>query len=283
MSGAAAPRAPEARGLSPAAQVGVFGGSGFYRLLDAVEHVDLDTPYGRPSGQIALGDVQGTRVAFLPRHGPSHSLPPAAINYRANLWAMKELGVTRVLAPTAAGSLQPHVRPGDFVVCDQFVDRTWGRPDSYYADGPTVAHVSPADPYCPVLRELAIATGREQGVTVHERGTVVVIQGPRFSTRAESRWYSSLGWEVINMTQYPEVVLARELELCYVNVSLITDYDTGLEGSPEVRPVSVAEVERVFASNNERVRELILSLVPRLPAERNCPCATAMQGAIIGG
>jgi 5'-methylthioadenosine phosphorylase len=264
------------------ATVGVFGGSGFYRLLEEVEYVQLQTPYGPPSDRIALGTVDGTTIAFLPRHGGRHTLPPAAINYRANLWAMKELGVSRVLAPTAAGSLQPHVHPGDFVVCDQFVDRTRGRADTFYADGPEVAHVSPADPYCPQLRELAISTARELGVNVHERGTVVVIQGPRFSTRAESRWFSSLGWEVVNMTQYPEVVLARELELCYLNVSLITDYDVGLEGQAGVRPVSVAEVERVFATNNETVRRLILSLVPRLPEERRCPCPTAMRGAVIG-
>jgi 5'-methylthioadenosine phosphorylase len=265
------------------AQVGVFGGSGFYRFLDDVEFVDVDTPYGRPSDRVAVGQVGGVAVAFLPRHGSGHTLPPAAINYRANVWALKELGVTRVIAPTAAGSLQPHVRPGDFVACDQFVDRTWGRADTFYAEGPTVAHVSAADPYCPVVRELAVAAGREQGVTMHERGTVVVIQGPRFSTRAESRWFSSLGWEVVNMTQYPEVILARELELCYANIALITDYDAGLEGQPDVAPVSVAEVERVFGSNNERVRRLILGLIPRLPAERTCPCATAMQGAVLGG
>ena len=265
------------------ATLGVFGGSGFYRLLDDVEFVHVETPYGSPSDQIALGAVDGVGVAFLPRHGSKHTLPPTAINYRANLWALKELGVTRVIAPTAAGSLQPHVKPGDFVVCDQFVDRTHGRSDTFYPDGPTVAHVGAADPYCPVMRELAIVTGREQGVTVHDRGTVVVIQGPRFSTRAESRWYSSLGWEVINMTQYPEAILARELELCYVNISLITDYDVGLEGMPELAPVSVAEVEKVFANNNDRVRRLILALLPRLPASRDCPCPTAMGGAVIGG
>src|SRR5436190_11469932 len=151
-------------------RVGVFGGSGFYRLLDDVELVDVDTPYGRPSDRIAVGSVDGVGVAFLPRHGSRHTLPPAAINYRANVWALKQLGVTRIVAPTAAGSLQPRVEPGHFVVCDQFVDRTWGRADTYHADGPSVAHVSAADPYCPELRELAIAAGREQGVTMHERG-----------------------------------------------------------------------------------------------------------------
>jgi 5'-methylthioadenosine phosphorylase len=265
------------------ARIGVFGGSGLYRLLDDVELVDVDTPYGRPSDRIAVGQVDGVGVAFLPRHGARHTLPPAAINYRANVWALKELGVTRIVAPTAAGSLQPHVQPGHFVVCDQFVDRTWGRADTYYAEGPRVAHVSPADPYCPELRRLAMAAGTELGVTMHERGTVVVIQGPRFSTRAESRWFCSMGWEVVNMTQYPEVVLARELELCYVNLSLITDYDAGLEGTPDVAPVSVAEVEEVFARNNDRVRQLIVALAPRIPTERSCPCATAMRGAVIGG
>jgi len=269
--------------MTERARVGVFGGSGFYRFLEDVELVDVDTPYGPPSDRVALGTVGGVGVAFLPRHGSGHTLPPGAINYRANVWALKELGVSRVIAPTAAGSLQAHVEPGHFVVCDQFVDRTAGRADSFYLDGPRVAHVSPADPYCPVLRELAVAAGREQGVTMHDRGTVVVIQGPRFSTRAESRWFSSLGWEVINMTQYPEAVLARELELCYVNISLITDYDAGLEGSPDVAPVSVAEVERFFASNNDRVRQLIMDLIPRIPAERACACATAMGGAVIGG
>ncbi len=265
------------------AAVGVFGGSGFYRLLEDVEFVEVATPYGRPSDTIAMGRVGGVGVAFLPRHGSKHSLPPAAINYRANVWALKQLGVTRVIAPTAAGSLQPHVKPGDFVICDQFVDRTHGRPDTFFPDGPTVAHVGAAEPYCPVMRHLAVAAGRDRGDAVHDGGTVVVIQGPRFSSRAESRWFSSQGWEVVNMTQYPEVILARELELCYLNISLITDYDAGLESRPELAAVSVAEVERVMADNNDRVRQLILALVPRLPATRDCPCATAMSGAVIGG
>lgn len=265
------------------AEVAVFGGSGLYRLLDDVEHFEVATPYGDPSDRIAIGTVGGRRVAFLPRHGAGHTLPPAAINYRANLWAVKELGVERVIAPTAAGSLRREVRPGDFVVCDQFVDRTWGRSDTYFDTGPRVAHPSTADPYCPELRRLAVAIGREQGVSVHERGTVVVIQGPRFATRAESRWYAGQGWEVINMTQYPEVALARELELCYVNVALITDYDAGLADDPELAPVSVAEVERVFQGNNIRVRALILALIERLGGSRACGCGTAMEGAVIGG
>jgi len=248
-----------------------------------VREVEVDTPYGKPSGAIAIGGIGGEEVAFLPRHGPRHTLPPAAINYRANLWAFKELDVERVLAPTAAGSLQKQVKPGDFVVCDQFVDRTWGRADTFHPEGPRVAHVAAADPYCPVLRRLAVETGRELGVTMHDGGTVVVVQGPRFSTRAESKWFGAQGWEVVNMTQYPEAILARELELCYANLSLITDYDVGLADEPGIEPVSVAEVERFFASNNERVRDLILALVARIPQERSCPCKDAMKTAFIGG
>jgi len=262
--------------------IGVFGGSGFQSLLEDVRRVAVVTPYGEPSDEVAIGSVEGREVAFLPRHGRGHRIPPHRINYRANLWAMKQLGVDRILAPTAAGSLQRRVKPGDFVVCDQFVDRTHGRPDTFF-DGPRVAHVSTADPYCPELRQLAIASARGLGVTVHQTGTVVVIQGPRFSTRAESKWFASMGWEVINMTQYPEVALARELEICFVNIALITDYDAGLLDDPAVAPVSVAEVEQVFAGNNTRVRETILKLLPLVPPDRTCGCATAMRGAVIGG
>jgi 5'-methylthioadenosine phosphorylase len=220
------------------------------------------------------------RVAFLPRHGAHHRIPPHQINYRANLWAMAQLGVTRVIAPTAAGSLQANVKPGDFVVCDQFVDRTYARQQTFY-DGPRVVHISSADPYCPDLRNHSVAVGRELGIRVHERGTVVVIQGPRFSTRAESQWFSRQGWEVINMTQYPEVTLARELAMCYVNIALITDYDAGLEGEAGVAPVSVAEVINVMNDNNERVRQLIHALVPRLAGGRTCDCALALDSAVV--
>jgi 5'-methylthioadenosine phosphorylase len=263
------------------AEIGVFGGSGLYRLLDDVTRHAIATPYGEPSDEIAIGKVGDREVAFMPRHGGNHTLPPAAINYRANLWAMHEIGVTRVIAPTAVGSLQPNIKPGDLVVTDQFVDRTHGREDTYFDKGPKVVHISPAHPYCPVLREIAIAASRGDEVTVHEQGTVVVVQGPRFSTRAESKWFTSMGWDIVNMTQYPEVVLARELEMCYLNISLVTDYDSGLEGHPNVKPVSVEEVERFFAANIQRLRELILRITPAIPAERTCPCATAMRGAVI--
>ncbi|MBV9359042.1 MAG: S-methyl-5'-thioadenosine phosphorylase [Chloroflexi bacterium] len=263
------------------ADVGVFGGSGLYTLLDPpTERYSVQTPYGAPSGDVVVGRVGDARVAFLPRHGSGHRLPPHAINYRANVWAMAQLGVTRLIAPNAAGSLQPHITPGQFVVCDQFVDRTCGREQTYY-DGPHVVHISAADPYCPELRALTIVAARAQGIEVHEQGTVVVIQGPRFSTRAESRWYARQGWEVINMTQYPEVVLARELGLCYVNISLITDFDAGLEGQPGIQPVTVQDVQRVLTANNARVRQLIARLVPDLARERACGCGRALDQAVI--
>ncbi|MGE0262400.1 MAG: S-methyl-5'-thioadenosine phosphorylase [Candidatus Obscuribacterales bacterium] len=261
------------------AEIGVFGGSGFYSLLSDCEEVAVETPYGAPSERIAIGSMPGSgaRVAFMPRHGKNHHIPPHKINYRANVWAMKSLGVSRLISPCAAGSLQKRVEPGHFVVCDQFVDRTSGRIDTYY-DGPITTHVSSADPYCPELRELAVSAGRESGITMHERGTVVVVQGPRFSTRAESAWFSSMGWEVINMTQYPEAYLARELELCVVNISLITDYDCGLEG--EVGPVSHSEVVKVFTANNSRLQNLLTSLIKAIPPRSGrCACAETLKGA----
>jgi 5'-methylthioadenosine phosphorylase len=192
--------------------------------------VELDTPYGKPSAPYVIGELEGTRVAFLPRHGRNHELPPHAIPYRANVWGMKELGVRRIIGPNASGALKADLRLGEFVVCDQFVDRTSGRKDTFY-DGPATTHVSAADPYCPDLRALLVETARELGIPVRDGGTVVTIQGPRFSTRAESRWFQEAGWDVINMTAYPEGYLARELELCYANISMVTDHDVGVEGA----------------------------------------------------
>jgi 5'-methylthioadenosine phosphorylase len=259
------------------AEIGVFGGSGFYSLLDEAREVEVETPYGSPSGPLTIGDVGGRAVAFLPRHGREHQFPPHAINYRANVWAMKELGVRWVLGPCASGSLQKRVGVGDFVVCDQFVDRTSGRRDTFY-DGPEATHVSSADPFSPVLRGLLVDACEELGIAVHRAGTVVVIQGPRLSTRAESRWFGQMGWEVVNMTAYPECILARELELCYANVSLITDYDVGVEGE-DIEPVTAGEILRVFADNNARLRELILTVIPRIPDEPDPHCAQALSGA----
>lgn len=264
--------------MAAVAEIGVFGGSGFTSLLSDGAEITIETPYGPPSAPIVVGDLAGRRVAFLPRHGRAHELPPHRINYRANVWAMAELGVRWLLGPCASGSLQPHVRVGDFVVCDQYVDRTSARADTFY-DGPETTHVSSADPYSPVLRALLVDGCRALGIPVHDRGSVVVIQGPRFSTRAESRWFTTMGWEVINMTAYPEGHLARERELCYANVSLITDYDVGLEGVEGVEPVTVDDVVRVFHENNDRLRNLIEWVIPRIPDAPDPHCANALAGA----
>ena len=245
----------------PAAYVGVFGGSGFYSFLDDVETVTLDTPYGAPSAPLTIGDIEGRRVAFLPRHGRHHELPPHRVPYRANVWAMHQLGVRAIVAPCAAGSLQPHIHPGELVVVDQLVDRTSGRADTYF-DGPDVQHVAFADPYDAEVRGVLADTARRLNLTVHDGGTMVVVQGPRFSTRAESRWFSSMGWEVINMTGYPEAVLAAELAIPYAAVALITDYDAGLEG---VEPVTQEMVFSFFEGNIERVRALLFEAIPHLP------------------
>jgi 5'-methylthioadenosine phosphorylase len=263
------------------AEIGVFGGSGFYSLMDSFEEIKVETPYGPPSDKIAIGTVAGKKVAFLPRHGKSHQFPPHAIPYRANVYAMKLLGVTRIIGPNAVGSLQAHIKPGDFVVCDQFVDRTSGRKDTFY-DGPITTHVSTAEPYCPTLRQLAVEIAREQGVTVHDGGTCVVIQGPRFSTRAESLWFTKMGWSVVNMTQYPECVLALEQEICYVNIALVTDYDVGIVAEGGAEPVSAAEIINVLNANNERVKKVIFEMIKRMPDVRDCPCASALKYARLG-
>ncbi len=263
----------------PDVEIGVFGGSGFYKLFDQFDEHVVETPYGAPSDKVAIGKLAGKTVAFMPRHGSSHQLPPHKINYRANVWAMKSLGIKRLISPCAAGSLQTHVKPGDFVICDQFVDRTSGRGDTFY-DGPVTTHVSSADPYCPEMRELAIKAGKASGIEMHEKGTVVVVQGPRFSSRAESIWFTSMGWEVINMTQYPEAHLAKEQELCVVNISLITDYDCGLTGN--VEPVTHAEVVKVFNENNAKLLGLLQRLVESIPSRSTkCDCASSLAGARI--
>jgi 5'-methylthioadenosine phosphorylase len=263
-------------------QIGVFGGSGFYSLFDNPKESEekwVETPYGLPSDKVVIGTIAGKKVAFLPRHGRYHQYPPHTINYRANVWAMKELGVERLIAPCAAGSLQKDVAPGHFVICDQFVDRTSGRVGTFY-DGPIATHVSSADPYCQELRKLAFDAGKSSGITTHPTGTVVVIQGPRFSSKAESKWFMGQGWEVINMTQFPEVHLAKELEMCVVNISLITDFDAGLSG--DVEPVSHSEVVKVFEHNLSKLRTMLAKLVETIPAKRAaCGCAETLKHARI--
>lgn len=254
----------------PRADVGVFGGSGFYRFLDDVTEVAVDTPYGPTSAPVAIGSLGARTVAFLPRHGGRHEHPPHTVPYRANVWAMHALGVTNVFGPCASGSLQAHIVPGSFVVPDQLVDRTWGRPDTFFdgEDGRPVHHVAFGDPYDDALRAVAVAACRAEGVEVHDGGTVVTIQGPRFSTRAESRWFGSHGWEVINMTQHPEAVLCREAGLRYAAIALITDFDAGLEGTG-IPAVTHEEVFAFFEANVVTVRQVLFrALQADLPTER---------------
>lgn len=261
------------------ADIGIFGGSGFYSFLPDVETIQVHTPYGPPSDRIAVATVGGKRVAFLPRHGRDHSVPAHAVNYRANIWALKELGVKEILAPCSCGSLQTHIHPGDFVILDQFIDRTKGRKDTFY-DGPETHHIGAAEPYCSRLRSLAIEQCRGLGIPCHETGTMVTIQGPRFSTRAESAWFTREGWDVVGMTQHPEAILARELGICYTGVALVTDYDTGIAQGRE--PVSIEEVFRVFTQNVGKVRDLIEAMVPVLGGDRPCECQEEARRAKVG-
>ena len=260
--------------------IGIFGGSGFYRFLDDVEEMPLATPYGPPSAPVRIGKVEGVDVAFMPRHGDEHSLPPHRINYRANVWAMREVGVQRIIGPCACGSLRKEIAPGTFVICDQFVDRTAARESTFY-DGPQTTHVSAADPYCKQMSGVLAECGRELDIPVVEGGTIVIIEGPRFSTRAESRWFGASGWDVVNMTQYPEAWLARELQLCYANVMLVTDYDVGLEGMPNVEPVSADAAFEVFRQNLDRLRALLFRAVPLIGPQPDDLCATALKSAVV--
>jgi 5'-methylthioadenosine phosphorylase len=259
------------------ADIGIIGGSGFYELLDdATEHV-VDTPFGPPSDALVTGSFAGREVAFLPRHGRDHTLPPHRVPYRANVWALRELGVQRVVAPCAVGSLRPDLGTGTFVVLDQFVDRTRSREQTFF-DGPDVQHVAMADPYCPELRELTNGVLEAEGHPHETDGTIVVIEGPRFSTRAESLWYARQGWDVIGMTQVPEIPLLREAELCAVGIAMVTDHDAGVEGAPEVAAVTHDAVLEVMAANVDRLQAVLASLVAAVPKERGCGCGTALHG-----
>ncbi|MDQ1359602.1 MAG: 5-methylthioadenosine phosphorylase [Acidimicrobiaceae bacterium] len=270
---------------APVADIAVIGGSGFYSFLEDTRQLPLHTPYGPPSAPVTIGLVGDRPVAFLPRHGLAHEFPPHRVNYRANMWALRTLGVRRVVAPCAVGSLRPEIAPGDLVILDQLVDRTSGRPDTF-VDGPIVGHVSFADPYCPELTSVLAAAQRDAptltALTVHRGGTVVVIQGPRFSTRAESRWFRSAGWDVVNMTQYPEAYLARELGMCYCGLALVTDYDTGLEGVEGIAPVTMQQVFDTLAANVSRTRDLLFTAIPAIPATPGCACAAALASGPLG-
>jgi len=256
------------------ADIGVIGGSGFYSLLDDAEEIEVSTPYGPPSDSVTVGHIGSRSVAFIPRHGRDHRFPPHRIPYRANLWALRSLGVRQVLAPSAVGSLRAEVGPGAIVVPDQLVDRTSGRVQTYYDVGGAV-HVSFADPYCPSGRDVAVMAARAGEWETVDGGTLVVIEGPRFSTRAESRWFQSNGWTIIGMTGFPEALLARELAMCYTTVALVTDHDAGVEAG---QGVTHDEVLAFFAKNVTRMRTLVAEAVQALPKDRACGCGAALDG-----
>jgi 5'-methylthioadenosine phosphorylase len=262
-------------------EIGLVGGTGFYRLFGDSHDVEVTTPYGDPSAPVSVGVISGREVAFLPRHGRSHEYLPAEVPYRANLDALRQLGARQVIGFNTVGSLQTYVRRGDFVFTDQFVDRTAGRIDTIFtgADG---AHVSTADPYCERMRQQAIDAAAALPYRFHPKGIVVVIQGPRFSTRAESRWFTSLGWHTINMTQYPEVVLAREMELCFMNLSFVTDYDVAAKevvGAEDEEPVSHLGVIREFSHNEPRIVDVVTTLVSAIKDDESCACRSALANA----
>lgn len=245
------------------ADIGVIGGSGLYELCPDVKKIEVDSPYGKTSDDISLVKIGDRRVAFLPRHHKDHILNPSEINYRANIDAMKRLGVKALISPCCVGSLCFDMKPGDFVITDQFINMTSGRKDTFF-ESPRVNHLSSAHPYDENLRHLALEAAKECGIRVHDGGTVVVINGPRFSTRAESKMFAMLGADMVNMTQYPEGYLAMEAGIPVVNIALITDYDAGLEDHPEVKPVTNEEVVRVLNENSEKVKQLIFKLIDRI-------------------
>ncbi len=258
-------------------EIGIIGGTGVYdsEIIEDAKEIKKYTPFGRTSSTITVGYYKDRKIAFIARHGYKHQIPPHRIPFRANIWAFKELGVKRIISPSAVGSLREKYKPSEFVIIDQFIDRTKSRNDTCY-EGGQVYHVSTADPFCPELREILLKTSKEIGVPTHRGGTYVCIQGPRFSTRAESKLFRSWGVEVIGMTLYPEVVLAREAEICFVNISMITDYDVWAE-----RPVSTEEIMKTMSLNLVNLKKLIINTIPKIPKKGHCMCANALNGALV--
>lgn len=273
----------------PGLNIGVFGGSGLYEFFDKEFEVMLNTPYGKPSDKITIGKYKNKLIAFLPRHGRNHTYPPQSIPYAANLYALKKIGVERIIAPCASGSLKPSIKPGHFVICDQFLNFTSGRLDSFFQGEKSkarfnqgkVVHISTANPYCEELRNTVLNSCKQLKIKYRPKGCVVVINGPRFSTKAESKMFRQLGADVINMTQYPEVVLAGELGLCYVTISLVTDYDSGCRDNLKIRPVTTEQVFKIFKRNNEKINDLLKSIIVNIPENRKCDCALSLKNAVV--
>jgi 5'-methylthioadenosine phosphorylase len=259
--------------------IGIIGGTGLYdpNFFKDIRDVKVDTPYGETSDLVTIGDYNGTPIAFIPRHGRKHTIPPHKINSRANIWALKELGVTRILSPSVVGSLKPKFRPGNIVVPDQFIDFTKQRDYTFY-DGGQICHISMADPFCPEIREHSIDCAKNLGYDVHAQGTYLCIEGPRFSTRAESLFFKdTLNADIIGMTLVPECVLAREAQLCYVSIAMITDYDVWSDS-----PVSTKAVLDTLHKNIERTKRMVLELAHKISEKRDrCNCDKALEGALI--
>ncbi|MCJ7613846.1 S-methyl-5'-thioadenosine phosphorylase [Candidatus Bathyarchaeota archaeon] len=262
--------------LKENAEIGIIGGTGVYDQdsFEDTKEIKVFTPFGETSDLVSVGLYKGIKVAFIPRHGRNHTIPPHRVNYRANVWALKQLGVKRIIASAAVGSLREDYGPGTFVIPDQFIDRTKKRFDTFYGGG-QVCHISAADPFCEQLRPFFIKTAKKQGLDVKESGTYVCIEGPRFSTRAESRLFQMWKADVVGMTLYPECVLAREAELCYVSISIVTDYDVWAES-----PVSTKEVIEKAKESNEQLKKLILEALPQIPKTRACKCGSALKDAL---
>jgi 5'-methylthioadenosine phosphorylase len=259
------------------AKIGMIGGTGLYdpKMLRNVQEVTLDTPYGPPSDSITVGELGGKRVAFLPRHGKKHTIRPTDVNSRANVFALKKLGVQRIFAPSTVGSLREEFKPGDLVFVDQFIDRTTRREQSFYTEK-QVCHISVAEPMCPELRQTLIAAAEDVGIRAHKTGTYVCIEGPRFSTKAESKMFRSWRADVVGMTLVPECVLAREAEVCYASIATVTDYDVWKD-----HPVCVDDIVKTMSANIENVKRIIIEAVARLPKKRGCDCGTALKSAFV--
>ncbi len=269
----------EAMKVEEQAVLGIIGGSGLYEMegLEDVSSIRVETPFGDPSDEFVLGRLEGTRMAFLPRHGRGHRISPSALNARANIYALKMLGVSRIVSVSAVGSMREDIRPGDIVVCDQFVDRTKGRSSTFFHDG-IVAHVLFADPVCPVLSDCLYEAGLEVEARMHKGGTYIVMEGPQFSTRAESNIYRQWGVDVIGMTNHPEAKLAREAEICYATLALATDYDCWHESEDDI---SVEAVLEVIRKNVSTAQNILHAVAKRIPEERTCFCANALENAIL--
>lgn len=259
-------------------KIGIIGGSGLSKMgiIKNTEEIEVNTPFGRPSYKITLGKIEGVNIAFIPRHGKGHAIPPHKVNYRANIFALKECGVEYLISTAAVGSLKKELKPLDFVIADQLIDRTAKRISTFFEDG-IVAHVGFADPFCPILSKIAFEKTKEEGITTH-RGTYICMEGPQFSTRAESNLYRSWNVDVIGMTLATEAKLAREAEMCLCGILTVTDYDCWYD---EEENVSVTSVVEVLKKNDERMASVIKRIVPEIKYKRSCECKNALQNAII--